>query len=79
MCILSFSIISFTNVRALTFGVYVFRSEGLYSWIFSLMSMKCLYPSLLITFGFMSILFDIKMDTSACFLGPFAWYVFQGF
>ena len=47
---------------------------------FPLMSMK--YPSLsfLMTFGWTSILFDIRMATSICFLGPFAWkFFFQPF
>ena len=34
-------------------------------------NMKCPSPSLLIDFHLKSILFDIKITTLACFLGPF--------
>ena len=45
-----------------------------------LMSMKCPSLSFLMTFGWKSILFDIRMATPACFLEPFAWkIVFQRF
>ena len=40
------------------------------------MSMQCPSPSFLITFGWKSILLDIRMATPACFLGPFAWKLF---
>jgi len=35
------------------------------------MGMKCPSPSILINFGWMCILLDIRMVTPACFLGPF--------
>jgi hypothetical protein len=48
--------------------------------ILPLMSMKCPSLSFLITLGWKSILFDIRMATPACFFGPFAWkIVFQPF
>ena len=40
------------------------------------MSMKCPFLSLLITFGWKSILLDIKMTTPTCFLGLFTWKTF---
>jgi hypothetical protein len=41
-----------------------------------LMGMKYPSPSLLITFGWKSILLDIRMATPACFLGSSAWKTF---
>ena len=47
------------------------------SWlIFPLMNMKYPSSSYLITFGWKSILLDIRMATLACFLKPFAWKTF---
>jgi hypothetical protein len=68
------------NVDALAFGAYVFRIESS-SWkILPLMSMKCPSLSFLIIMGWKLILFDIRMDTPACFFGPFAQeIVFQAF
>ena len=44
------------------------------------MSIKCPSSSILITFGWKSIKFNIRMATPACFLGSFAWkIVFQPF
>jgi hypothetical protein len=44
------------------------------SWkILPLMSMKCPSLSFLITLGWKSILFDIRMDTPACFFRPVAY------
>ena len=47
---LSFSKVSFTNVFALAFGVYMFRIEMSYWWTFPLMSIMCPSASLLILF-----------------------------
>jgi hypothetical protein len=80
MCALSFTKVSLMNVDALAFGAQIFRNERSYWKILPLMNMK--YPSLsfLITFGWKSILFDIRMAIPACYLGPFAWkIVFQPF
>ena len=42
--------------------------------------MRCPSLSFLITLGWKSILFDIRMATPACFFGPFGWkIVFQPF
>lgn len=60
---LSFSYITFTNVGAIVFGAYRFRSETSSWWIFLLMNMKC--PSLycLINFDWKSILLDTRIAT----------------
>jgi hypothetical protein len=73
-------IVSLMNVDALAPGAYIFRIESS-SWkILPLMSMKCSSLSFLITLGWKSILFDIRMATPACFFWPFAWkIVFQLF
>ena len=54
----------------------MFRIETFSWWIFPLMNMKCPSSSCLITFGWKSILLDIRMATPACFLGPFAYKSF---
>ena len=41
------------------------------------MSKKCPSLSFLITFGWKFTLFDIRIATPACFLGPFAWKFFS--
>ena len=47
---------------------------------FPLTSIRCPSLSFLMTFGWKSILFDIRIATPACVLGPFAWkIVFQPF
>ena len=71
---------SLMNVAALAFGAQIFRIESS-SWrLLPLMSMKCPSLSFLITLGWKSILFDIRMATPACFFRPFAWkIVFQPF
>ena len=68
------------NVAALAFGAQIFKIESS-SWkILSLMSMKCPFLSFLITLGWKSILFDIRLATPAYFFRPFAWkMVFQPF
>ena len=54
----------------------MFRIESSSWQIFPLMNMKCHSLSLLITLD----LFDIRMATPTCFLGPFVWrIVFQPF
>lgn len=54
----------------------VFRIEMYSWWICPLMSMKCTSLSLLISFGWKSILLDIRIPTPACSMGPFAWKTF---
>jgi hypothetical protein len=44
-----------------------------------LISMKCSSLSFLINLDWKSILFDIRMATPACFLGPYAWIFFPAF
>ena len=80
MCVLSFTNVSLMNVAALVFGSWIFRIES-FSWkILPMMSMKCPFLSFLMTLGWKSILFDIRMATPACFFRPFAWkIVFQSF
>ena len=74
MCALSFTIVSLMNVDALAFGTYIFRIESS-SWkSLPLLNMRCSF-SFLITLICMSILFDIRMTSPACFLGPFAWKI----
>ena len=75
MCALSFTKVSLMNVAALAFGTYIFKMEST-SWkILLLMRMKCPSLSFLITLGWRLILFDIRMATPACFLGPFAYKI----
>jgi hypothetical protein len=64
------------NVGSLAFGDWVVRIETFSWYIFPLMSIK--YPSwsCLITFGWTSVLLDIRIVTPACFLGQFAWKTF---
>ena len=71
MCDLSFSNVSFANVGALAFEVYMFRIEMPSWWIFSLMSITYPTLSLFITFDGKSILLVIRMATPTCFLGLF--------
>jgi hypothetical protein len=80
MCALSFTKVSLMNVAAHEFGALISRIESS-SWkILTLMSMKCPSLSFLITLGWKSISFDIRMLTPACFFRPFAWkVVFQPF
>ena len=80
MCALSFTKVSLMNVAVLAFGTLIFRIESS-SWkILTLMSMKCPSLSVLITLGWKSILFDIRMATTAFFFRMFAWkIVFQPF
>ena len=75
MYFLSFNRVSL-NIDAFVFGAYMLRIESSSWQISPVMSKKC--PSLyfLITFRWKSTLFDIRMATPACFLGPFAWKVF---
>ena len=75
MCALSFSKVSFMNVGALAFGELMLRFEHSSLYIFPLMCMKCRSISFLMTFGWKSILPDIRMSTSACFLEQFAWII----
>ena len=79
MCF-GFTKVSLMNVAALAFGAWIFRIEST-SWkILPLMSMKCPSLSFLITLGWKSIVFNIRMATPACFFRPFAWkIVFQPF
>jgi hypothetical protein len=60
---------SFTNFGTLVLGAYMLKVNG----FFSLMSMY--FPSLLlhISFGWKSILLDIKMVIPDCILGSIAW------
>jgi hypothetical protein len=76
MCDLSFSDVSFTNIGTLAFGAYMFRIETYSQWTFPLMYMKNPFLSLFNNFGWKPILLDIRMTTSACFLGLFAWKIF---
>ena len=79
MCALSFTKVSLMNVDALAFGAQIFRIESS-SWRILPLSMKCPSLSFLITLGWKSILFDIRMATPAYFFRPFAWkIVFQPF
>ena len=47
----------------------VLRIKMSYWWMFLLMSMKCPFPCLLINFGLMSTLLDIRIVGPAGFLG----------
>lgn len=42
-------------------------------WVFPFMSVKCLFPCVLITFAWNSILLHIRMVTPTYFLSLFAW------
>ena len=75
MCALSFTKVSLTNVVALAYGAQIFRIESSSWQIVPQMSMQCPSLSFLITLGWKSILFDIRMATPACFLEPFAWKI----
>ena len=55
---------------------YMFRTKTFSWWIFPLMNMKCPSLSCLITFGWKSILLDIKLVSPTCFLEPFSWKPF---
>jgi hypothetical protein len=55
----------------------MFKTESSSWWIFPLMSMKCPFPTFLITFVLKSILLVIRKATPACFLGLFACKVFS--
>ena len=64
------------SMGAFVFGAYMLRIES-FSWQISpVMSKKFPSLSFLITFGWKSTLFDIRMATPACFLGPIAWNIF---
>ena len=80
MCALSFTKVSLMNVAALVFGAYIFRIESS-SWrILPLLRMKCPSLSFVITTGWKTILFDIRMATPDFFLIPFPWkIVFHSF
>ena len=64
------------NVGAFVFGAYMLRIETSSWHISPVMSKKCPSLSFLITFGWKFTLFDIRIATPACFLGPFAWKFF---
>ena len=75
MCALSFTKVSLMSVADLAFGALIFRIESS-SWkILTLMYMKCPSLHFLITWGWKSILFDIRMSTPACFFRPFAFKI----
>ena len=70
MCVLSFNKVSFTNVGALALWGIDVQDQDLLLVEFPFDEYKV--SSYLITFGWKSILLDIRMATPACFLGPFA-------
>jgi hypothetical protein len=61
---------------SLAFGAQISEIRVCFCGFFPLKNMKCPTPSHLITFGYKSILLDIRMATTACFLGSFAWKPF---
>ena len=79
MCALSFTKVSVMNVAALAFGAQIFRTESS-SWkILPLIRMKCPSLSFLITLGWKSILFDMRLANPACYFGQLLRKLFPAF
>jgi hypothetical protein len=76
-CNLSFNNVSFINMGAFAFRVWTSRIARPSWWIFPLMSMKCPFLTLLITFSQKSTLLDSEIATpnsflSVCMKTPFS-------
>jgi hypothetical protein len=77
MCNLNFSNVSFTNMGALLGGRHRYKELKYYfGRFFWFDDCKVYLSKSFDRFGWTSILLDFRIETPACFLGPFSWKPF---